>query len=274
MAVISWNDHVAAATITDSTAEGSAALSKEKLKTRQLGDIYRRDLTGLSPIGGTLLLDFDLGSAKTTNLVGILGHNLGGMGYEVHFGTSLGGAQVATEGPYTFWQGTADDAANELLWLTTARSARYVRLEVDLTGQEQVADIGRVWLDDAWEFSLALEFGIGIDDPAGRPTKSKGQSAYVTARKRARVLDCLARGLTTDDALGNASDPLLQSFLTMDLAVGSSGEIILLPSVASQLKRQRMGVYGSISQNTPMRFLDNGEGEFFTEKRFTVEEEF
>lgn len=272
MAVLSWINHIIESTITNSTAEGSSLTSKEKLKTRQLGDKFRHDLSGLSPQGGTLLLDFDLGSAKTTNLVAILGHNLGGLAYHVKFGTTAGASDVADEGPFTFWEGTTDDAPNEMKWLTTPRTARHVRLEVAVT-TDQVADIGAVWLDNAWEPTLSMEFSIGIHDPS-QMSVSKGQSAYSTERRRARELGCKFLGLTTDDAIGDPSDADLKSLLQLALAVGNSQPIVLIASVASQIKRQRMGVYGHVQSSQALRFVDKGGEEHFTEQRLTVREEF
>ena len=273
MSVISWSSYVDSATITNSTATGSEVLSKEFMKTRQLANVFRHTF----PAAGTLLLDFDLGSAKATDLIGILNHDCQGLSYTISFGTTLGASDVGSEGPNTFWTGTSDDGPHELLYLTTALTARYVRLAVTIPVTAspdlgRTVAIGRVWLDSAWAITVSMSFTLGITDTS-TVTKTRGGSAYSSDKQVLRKLGCKAIGVTNYDLVGNPSDSLLKSFLTLDLAVGMHGAVLILPLTNSQINRQRLGVYGHLTDSQPITILDKTGSEYVSEKRFTVEED-
>ena len=274
MAVISWNNYVDDATIVNKSALESPAksvqvLTPENLKTRQIGQVFRQTISLTSPLS-SIILDFDLGSSKTTDLIGILNHNMQGYAYTISFGTSSGGSQVATE-TGTLWTGTAYDAPNDLIYLSTARTARYVRLKVVIPAAKTI-DIGRVWLDSAWAYKNLFDFSVGTVDRSTK-TKSRGGSTYVSPRQILRALNIRAHGSSNDDFYGSSSDALMKSWLTMDMAVGESGEIVVLPMHANQHERQRTGVYGTISRNGPIRVIDKGANGYLSSKEFSVEED-
>lgn len=267
MAVISWDNYVDDATVTSTGASGTEVLSDQNLKTRQVGDIMRWSFTGAS----TLYLSFDLGSAKATNLVCLINHNLAGLAYTINFGTTAGASDVGQE-TGTFWNGgTSYDPTNDMLYFSSTYTARYVRIAVTITGA-MIADVGRVWLDNAWSTNVSMDFSLGPMDRSTK-TKSRGGSTYASRRQILRKLDIKAIGKSTTDFIGDASDSDLKSFLTMDLAVGTHGEIVCLPLTDSQLNKQRLGVYGTISSNSPIRVISKGSDGFLTEKRFTIEED-
>ena len=273
MSVISWASYVDSATITNSSATGSETLTKEAMKTRQLADVFRHTFTS----AGTLLLDFDLGEAKVTDLIGILNHDMQGLTYTLTFGTTLGASDVGTEGPNKFWEGTSDDGPHELLYLSTAFTARYVRLSVTIPvtaspDAGRTVDVGRVWLDSAWSITVSMQFTLGISDTS-TVTKTRGGSAYSSDKQVLRKLGCKAIGVTNYDLVGNASDSLLKSFLTLDLAVGVHGAVLILPLTDSQINRQRLGVYGHITDSQPISIIDKSGSDYVSEKRFTVEED-
>jgi hypothetical protein len=268
MAVISWDNYVDDATITNNSS-GSNVLAATKLQTRQIGDVFRQTITLTSPLSW-IILDFDLGSAKATDLICILNHNMQGYAYTISFGSSSGGAEVGTSSG-TLWTGTAYDAGNDMIYLSSAYTARYVRIAVKIPAAKTV-DIGRVWLDSAWSFGAAMDFSMGVIDRSTK-TKSRGGSSYVSDRQKLRNLDCRAVITSSNDLYGSSSDTLMKSFLTMDLAVGQSGEIVCIPMIANQHERQRTGVYGTISRNNPIRVVDKGGSGYLATKDFTVEED-
>jgi len=268
MAVISWDNYVDDATVTNSSA-GSEILTENNVKTRQIGQVFRQSVTLTSPLS-SIILDFDLGSALATDLICVLNHNMQGYTYTISFGTSPGGSQVGTE-TGTFWTGTAYDAPNDLIYLSATKTARYVRLAVKIPATK-VIDIGRVWLDNAWEYKNAMDFSIGTLDRSTK-TKSRGGSTYASSRQILRTLQNRAHGTSNDDLYGSSSDALMRSFLTMDMAVGESGEIVCIPMTANQHERQRTGVYGTISRNSPIRVIDKGGSGYISSKEFTIEED-
>ena len=175
MAIISWSNYVDDSTITNNSALESPQLSTEdltvqNLKTRQIGQVFRQTFSTLTSPNDELVIDFDLGSAKATDLIGILNHNMAGYTYVISFGTSSGASDVGTESG-TMWTGTAYDAPNELIYLATALTARYVRLAVAIPAAVSV-DIGRVWLDSSWSYKNLMSFNLSVID---RSTKSKSR---------------------------------------------------------------------------------------------------
>ena len=265
MAVISWDNYLDDSTIVNSS-DGSEVLTVQNLLTRQLGDIFRQTTST------QLIVDIDLGSAKLTNLICILNHtNLAGESYTLDFGTSSGGSQVGTE-TGTFFTGATSDATNEMIYLTSGHTARYVRLTVTISST--TVSIGRIWLDNAWSTTAGMEFSVSVADPSP-VTRSRGGSIFISERKRARRVACKGFALTENDFRGTVGDSLYKSYLTMDLAVGTSGEIVFLPLTDSQINRNRLGVYGHVSNSQPMKVMDRTTSDGLSiEKRFTVEEDF
>jgi hypothetical protein len=265
MAVISWDNYVDDSTIVNNS-DGTETLTVQNLKTRQIGDVFRQTFAG----AGNVIVDFDLGSAKATDLICILNHTMAGYTYTISFGTTTGASDVGSE-TGTLWTGTAYDTRNEMLYLASAHTARYVRVAVAIPGAESI-DVGRIWLDSAWGYSSSMDFSIGVID-RGSKTKSRGGDSYTADRQKLRKLDMRAYGLNNDDFYGNSSDPLMKSFLTMDLAVGETGEIVCIPLHANQHEKQRSGVYGTISKNNPIRVKDKATAGYISEKSFTCEED-
>ena len=274
MAVFSWDNYADDATIVDNTPDPSpgattAVLGVAKLKTRQLGDVFRRtfDSPAVSP-SPDLILDFDLGSAKKTDLIAVLNHTMSGMSYTLAFGSSSGANDIGTE-TGTFWTGTADDPKNDFIYLATGHTARYIRLTVAVT--VATVDIGRIWFDDAWSANLSLDFSIGVDD-SSTMVDTRGGSVYTSERKRRKLIHCSAHALSTANVIGTDADT--DSFMSMDLKAGSSGEVIVLPDTSSTRLTQRLGVYGHLSRNEPTQFIDKGNAGYIASKRFTVREDF
>lgn len=275
MAIISWENYVDDSTITNNSAlespvNSTEALTVENLKTRQIGKVFRQTFTAITSPLDELVIDFDLGSAKATDLIGILNHNMGGYAYTISFGTSSGASDVGQE-TGTLWSGTSYDSPNELLYLASAYTAQYVRIAVAIPAATSV-DIGRVWLDSAWSYKNKMDFSLGIIDRSTK-TKSRGGSTYVSDRQKLRQLDVRAYGNSNDDFYGDSADSDFKSWLTIDQAVGQSGEVICIPMTANQHERQRTGVYGTISKNNPMRVQDKGADGYIFEKQLTVEED-
>ena len=173
----------------------------------------------------------------------------------------------------TFFTGAADDATNEMIYLASGHTARYVRLTVAISSTRTI-DIGRIWLDNGWSTTAGLEFSVGVADPSP-VTKSRGGSVFDSARKRWRKLTCRGFGLSENDFRGTVGDALYKSWLTMDLAVGTSGELVFLPLTDSQINLCRLGVFGHITSNSPMKVINkNNQDGLMIDKRFTLEEDF
>ena len=281
-ALISWVNHVDDSTLTNSSTGGTESLTDENVKTRQLGQVFRMDFTG-SPEGGTLILDIDMGSNKDIGLICILGHDMAGLGYTITIGTTLGGSQIwdSTVSPdNVFWGGTSWDAQNEIIIPSTVQTGgRYVRISV-VVATARTCDIGRVWIDDPFQTRMLTDFSLGVVDRSNIVvTQTAG--IFETSRRRVRVLNCNIQGDDEDEIRGAAGDADLQSLVTMDLACGVSQEIIVAPyytsgtaNTANQLNRQRLTVYGRMSNSGPIQWGHKDGAEWAARKRFSVEEAF
>lgn len=280
-AIISWDNYVDDATITNSTSVTSPLINTEvisfatKLKTRQLGDIGRQNFTTTPSPLQQLILDFNLGSAKSTQLIAILNHNMQGLAYTISFGTSLGDNSVGTE-TGTFFNGVSADSPNDFLYFSSAYSAQFVRIAVVITSATTI-DIGRVWMDGATAWAIKpdlLSFAIGIQDTS-TSAESRGGSFYSTTRKRRRVMQARLHGEDTDTLIGDSTDTDLKSFMTLDMTVGTSGEVIMMGDTTNQITKQRLSIYGHISRNEPIQFREkNPTDGYISEKRFTILEDF
>ena len=273
MAIFSWDNYVDDATVTDSTNSisphpGTQTIAGTKLQTRQLSDVARYTFTSTASPLPDLIYDFDLASAKTTDLIAILGYssNLAGKSFTLAFGTSSGASDVGTE-TGTLWNGgEINPRYNHFVYLTSGHSARYVRLSVHAVAAS-VVDIGRVWLNDAYSAQFSMDFNISIKDPSSF-TKSRGGSAYASAKNMPRMLSCKAFGLTNNDFTGNPG------LLAMHQAIGTHDEVIILPLTDTSQNLHRLGVYGHIKSNQGIHVISKSGTAHVTDNRFVVEEDF
>ena len=275
MAVFSYDNYVDDSTIANSSPvtsplESSESISVQKLKTRQLGDVFRQSILLSQSPSPQLIVDFDLGSAKPTRLMCILNHDMAGLAYTINFGTSAGASDVGQE-TGTFFTGITDEAPNDMLYFASAYTAQHVRLIVTVTSVRTV-EIGRVWMDDGWSLGggLSFDFAVGVED-LSPTTETPSGGFWASSKKRRRVLHCKAHGLTTAHVVGTDADT--DSFLSIDIAVGTSGEVVLLPLTDTQRNKQRLGVYGHISRNEPIQFIDKNNTDYLTSKRLTIKED-
>lgn len=275
MTVLSWTNYADDATLTDSTntqspVPGAGVLAIDNVKTRQLSDVYRYNFTG----AGTVIIDIDHGAGKTPaiTLIGLL--NMKGVNtpdYTVSFGTSAGASDVGQE-TGTLWTRRDWETHNYFIYISTRYAARYMRIEVDVALAGNF-DLGRLWLDDAWiDPDFSMDFTVNINDPSPL-VKSTGGTVYSSARSLQRSIDCRVYGVTDADFVGDGQlvDP---SLLVMHMVAGTSGEVVCLPLVDTEIHIRRLGTYGHIKSNQGIRVLDKGANGHIVENRFTIEEDF
>lgn len=271
-ALISYTNLADSGTLTNSS-DGSNVLPVTNLQTRQLGRVFRQTLSAASPLQ-SVIVDADLGSAKDIKYVGIFGHNISAGSYAVALGTSSGGSQVASESG-TLWQGVADDPKQQHVIFSQTYSARYVR--VTLTPDAgQTVDWGRLWIDDPWMPKVGLKFRPMIMDPSQKE-RSLGQSVFAYRRPRYRVNRMHFVDLSEQEALGSSSDSTIKSAHHMDMTVGTSDSVVVIPETTgtdSEQVRHKLGIYGVIKRSTEMRLIPVKESSgWHYQKDLEVEEE-
>jgi len=272
-ALISYENLGDSATMTNSS-DGSEVLDDTNVQIRQVGKIFRQTLGTASPLE-SVKLDFDLGSAQDISYVGIFGHNISAGTYAVHLGTSSGASDVASASG-TLWQGVSDDPQQQHVLLGASYSARYVRVILTPTGGQDV-DVGRIWIDDPWTPKVGAEYEVTTQDNSATQ-QTIGQSKYTYERKRFRVARLIFNSLTEQEALGSSSDTTIRSAAHMDMTVGTSSPLVVIPETTgadNEQVRHKLGFYGSIKSSTPIKVIQakDSSGGWKWRKQFTVEEE-
>jgi hypothetical protein len=273
MALIVWKDWVTDATITDGSygTEVVNSHSVENIKTRQLSDIARWEFGSESPDTQRLQLGFDFGVAKNVNFLAILGWSgaISTPNYNFDLGTSSFANDVYNGGTTALWTSGSNDAKNTYVVLDQTYSARYARVDLYPKNQE-IIDIGRIWIGEAWTTNASMDFAMGVAD-LGKVSQSRSGAAFSSARTNLKTMDIRCFGLNDADFFGTSSD--FDSFMEMDLSVGRSDPIIVIPRNDSEHERHRLGIYGHVSNNGPIQVMSRGSGGLVTEKRFSVVEE-
>jgi hypothetical protein len=260
--LISWNNLADAATLTNSS-DGTEQITEANVQSAPLGTVFRQTLTTASPLE-SVVLDFDFGSSQDISLVGILGHNVGGASYALALSnTAAGNTDVASDSG-TLWTGTAHDVQNAWLQLAATYSAQYLRITITPAAGQDV-DIGRIWVDDPWTPKVSIEFEHTVEDESVKQ-RSLGNTAYVYQRPRYRSCSMRFVDLDETDALGN------ESAHTMMMAVGTSGEVVVIPETFNAQVIHKLGIYGYISRSSPLVHEAHGDGTLHFTMRCTVEE--
>ena len=272
-ALISYSNLADSATMTNSS-DGSEVLDDTNVQVRQVGKVFRQTLATASPLE-SVMLDFDLGSAKDISYCGIFGHNISAGTYAVYLGTSLSASDVASASG-TLWQGVSDDQQQQHVLMGATYSARYVRVILTPTGGQDV-DVGRVWIDDPFTPKVGAEYEVTIQDNSASQ-QTIGQSVYTYERKRYRSARLIFNNLTEQEALGSSSDTTIKSAAHMDSTVGTSSQIVVIPETtggdASQVQH-KLGFIGSIKTSTPIKIIQakDSSGGWKWRKAFVMEEE-
>lgn len=261
------------ATMTNSS-DGSEVLDDTNVQTRQIGKVFRQTLSTTSPLEA-VKLDFDLTTAKDISYVGIFGHNISAGTYAVHLGTSSGASDVATASG-TLWQGVSDDPMQQHVLMGATYSARYVRVILTPTGGQDV-DVGRVVISNPWTPDVGVAFEHTVEDNS-HSNRTIGQAKYTYERKRYRVSKLIFNNLTEAEALGDSSDNTVPSAHHMDMTVGTSSQLVVIPETSgadAEQMRHKLGFIGSIKTSTPLKMIEakDGSGGWRFRKQFIIEEE-
>lgn len=268
--LISYTNLADDATLTNNSA-GTNVEPVTNLQTRQVGRSFQQTVAAAANV----IVDADLGSAQDVKYVGILGHNIPAGTYTVDLGTTAGASDVATLSG-TLWQGVADDPKNQHVIFGQTYSAQHVRVTLTPTAGQTVA-WGRLWIDDPWTPKVGLDFEPGVVDPS-EVERSLGQSVFAYRRPRYRTLRMEFNNLTEEEALGDSSDNTVKSAHHMDMTVGVSASVVVIPETtgadAAQVQH-KLGIYGVIRRSTSLRLIPSkdGSGGWRYRKSFEVAEE-
>ena len=253
-ALISYRNHADSAALS-LTAGAVAGYPVANLQTRQLSHVARMTAAASPQIV------VDLGVAKFVSVVGLLNINAsaitsGSVAVEYSVdGLSWTPAVVAIPGD----SGVPDLPRQVLLVIPPdgaglPQFVRYLRIRPlwARIGAASYYEIGRLWIGDALVIAEGCDKGFDISfvDPGGLDF-SAGNQAYEDKRERVRVLRVRFGTLSTLQAYGMLDDDVnavdVASFQDLQMAVGQTGEIIVIPRSDSALWIRRAGVYGHIA---------------------------
>ncbi len=275
-ALISYRNHADSAVLS-LTGGAVAGYPVANLQTRQLSHVARMTAAASPQIV------VDLGIARFVSVVGLFNINASALTsgscaieYSVD-GLTWTPAVVAIPGD----SGVPDLPRCLLLIIPPdgfgdPQFVRYLRIRPlwARIGAAAYYEIGRLWVGDALVIKEGCDkgFDIGFVD-SGALDFSAGNQAYEDKRERVRVLRVRFGTLTTlqaygmDDLAGGAVD--VASFQDLQMAVGLTGEVIVIPRSDTALWIRRAGIYGHIAGPWSIKHLAGGRHS----AEFSVQEE-
>lgn len=259
-ALIAYRNDADAATITATPQTGYPVAN---MQLRQLSERARFAVANN-------VINIDLGSVKPVRLVALLAVNalfVAGNTTKIEYSASSGGPWTTVPSPWPNEGAAGKSAARDVspalyCVIPAAINARHWRITCGWArpGGAPYYEIGRLWISDALLLPGGVDgdWSLGATD-AGKLDFSAGLQAFEDPRPRARVVSCSRSQLDALTAFGfadnavNASDvPSLQA---LQQEAGATGEVILLPRIATALWMRRLGVYGHLAEIPTIRKL-------------------
>ncbi len=197
----------------------------------------------------------DLGSAKAINLVALIATNLSsGANWQIRGATSeanLTAAPGYNSTSVSAWPGTGKpggwtDQLFSLLWLTTAQTYRWWRIDVTDSGNgDGYIEAGRLIIDAAWQPTIGLSPNWGVQwvDPGPREM-SIGGNIYPTQRTHHRVIE-----LALDF---NDQTAMMANAFELQRKRGASKDVFVLVDPAGTTDLHRTSIYGLFSNLQPL----------------------
>lgn len=259
-ALIAYKNLADSATL---TTPGSATPSLENLKTRQLTDVV-----SVVPAGGGFgqsQVDADLGAVMRIDIVGLLALNRedfqsGPLRSIAMLQVKISNTSDHASPVFSGNGQTVVDFGDRTLPMNVfcfpgGVSGRYVRIEFyePLPGY-QPRRVGRVWIGPAvvFERGTDADWAIDIVDPGALDVSAGGQW-FGSPRPKVRKLSFNVTGIKTDQAVGTIDavedDPTYPCVLLAAQAVGTTGEVIVIPRASIDRWVTRTGIYGHFHGN-------------------------
>lgn len=132
--------------------------------------------------------------------------------------------------------------------------------------------VGGLQLGYRLAVNCSMDFSVGSSSIGRMSAAASGEtSTWHTTQKR--MVNCKLYGLSDADFFG-ASSAVDDCLLSMEQAVGTTGQVTLLPEGdQGEASNTRRGIYGHIARSGPTTLRDIGSGGMITEKHLTIEEE-
>jgi len=257
--IISTLNLADSATVTSSITMGSGRPLTELKKPFLAG--LARTVTGVTTGTTEWVLQIDLGSDKSIDLIGLYGINSAGAYVAYATGGNAASASytdVELTGNVSYGSGSSDVAAfgaEIVLPLASAQIVRYIELAVRWSTASGITyyDARRLWVGPALRFSrsASIESSFEVVE-RGSVTRSRGERVFAAPRKPHKLHNIALRGMTQSEAIGTESTAAtnLQKYIA---DVGVSGEVCIYPTLADQHRIHRLGAYGHFDGSARLR---------------------
>jgi hypothetical protein len=194
----------------------------------------------------------DHGAAVSVLALCIAGHNLSSTATITWSrGTTTGATDVYAGSAVNAWQITPQTydgrAYSSVLVLPQAYSARHDLIEIsDTTNTAGYVEISRVFVGAVWVPTYNVGYGLqdGIEDLSSTD-RSDGGSLWTTQRRKLRYVQAVLEALTTTEA---------DTMHNMQMAAGTTEEVLYLPDLASTSSQQRYGFLATMEELSPIEY--------------------
>lgn len=249
------------------TADGViAGYPVTNLQKRQLSSKCRMDAdTDTHRIN----IGWNIGT-RALSVIGLIGvQNERGSG-----GDGLGGMKVeyTTNGSTWFTAGIVDGVFdtdmslpfNSFLILSTPIAAHALRI-TPLWDADDYREMSRIWLSDSILIPNGCDgnWSVGFVDPGKLDTSAGGQ-AYESKKLKRRILKTTFSVIDTLLAFGMHEDSTFgvnpTSFQALQMECGTTGEVLVMPRLSTQMWQHRIGVYGHLTG--PFDITHQGAGNY------------
>ncbi|MCE6993050.1 hypothetical protein [Dyadobacter sp. CY323] len=245
-----------AATIIGSTASGSLGINN--LKTPSLKEVYR------AANAASVFIIADLGSAKTINMVALIGHSGSSRSYARIRGATSQANLTAAPGydsglvPFRSHQsgydagwasGVQDEQAGSLdrnMFFKKFADQTFRWWQIDIVDPNSVyLDIGRIYISKAWQPEVNMDYGLaeGWIDPSRKSRTVSGEMIPLE-RKKFRYADFTFSYATQDEVYNNAFE--------IERLRGRTKDVLYINDPDATAHLQRRSIYGTLEGFQPI----------------------
>lgn len=241
------------------------ALPLSNLLTREMTDIARSD--GLS----NAVIDFDLGTSRTLRAFALCNHNLTRTAvWRIQLGSAAGLADIYDSGDQVvwrisfdtgelewednnWWKGNYDDDAvghpfAAIFMANADHSARHMRITItDDFNPSGYVQLGRVFAGNGISPRFNMAYGAGEKwETLSQVESAPGGTDFFDERRAYRVSQF------TIDHIDQQTE--FASFYEMQRRLGTTGEVLFIPSDGDMAASQLRGFVGRMRQLSPIEY--------------------
>lgn len=239
---IAWGNHCFDVASTDVTLSDLTAVSSSLGASNVIDSRVKKLLRATTSTIPQIRIDF--GSAKTSQVFAVIGHNVSGQSpaATVRFmlGTTAGASDVYDSTALSVFEVPYSGFPKHYYHVASASySARY--LTVEFGNAPATLEVGALWASEAWSAAMQPSYRVQTVDMT-ESDRSRGGQVYAQVRRKYRRYDIRVNQL---DFTSTFTDTLNAQRLLLEAGTGEP--VLLLPKTDTEANIHRLGVYGYIS---------------------------